>query len=219
MSNTKERPTLLIVDDHPSVADAHALSFEAEFTIVGTASDANSGLAIARDLVPCLVLMDVVMAGKCPFAATREITSQTSAKVLLWTGSDRENYLDRALHAGASGLVAKGSETIPELCSILRRALKGGFYVSRPWESRLNELEAGAPQNPLALITETQVYAMRMIAEGASRREIAKALEVTQRELAKELSGCRELLGAKTDLRLIYRAMAEGILLEEHLRP
>ena len=120
---------VLIADDHLLFAEVleSILSSDERIEVVGRASDGNQAVELARRLEPDVVLMDVSMPILDGFEATREIrASSESVRVLVLTGSDSRDDVDRSREAGASGYVTKdriASELVAAIVEVTRRRL------------------------------------------------------------------------------------------------
>lgn len=102
--------SVLIADDHPAVR-RHVRSLldgDAGLTVVGEARDGREAAAMARDLRPDVILMDISMPVLNGLEATRRIlAAQSSAKVVILSAHDEDEYAVRARDLGAAGFVAK----------------------------------------------------------------------------------------------------------------
>ena len=94
--------TVLLVDDHPLVRAGFAMILEVEedLQVVGAAADGAEALRLGRALAPDVVLMDVQMPGTDGISATAQITAASSARVIMVTTFDREDYLFESLRGG-----------------------------------------------------------------------------------------------------------------------
>jgi two-component system nitrate/nitrite response regulator NarL len=127
-----KKPTplrVLIVDDHRLFAEAldAILAVDERIEVVGRASDGNEAVELARTLEPDVVLMDVSMPVLDGFEATREIRAAVEGvRVLMLTGSNSREDVDRSREAGASGYVTKdriASELVGAIVEVTRRPL------------------------------------------------------------------------------------------------
>jgi chemotaxis response regulator CheB len=111
---------VLVVDDQDLVRSGFAMILDAQpdLAVVGEAGDGAAAVRAAVSLAPDVVLMDVRMPGMDGIAATSAICAQTSARVLVLTTFDLDEYVYAALRAGASGF-------LPPRCS-------SGTSSSRP---------------------------------------------------------------------------------------
>jgi len=208
-------PTVVIVDDHPAILNALERDFNRKLDVVGCATNAALALNIIRQELPDLCLLDICMPGRDAFDAAAEIV-ELGTKVLFLTGGHRENYLDRAIASGASGIANKGTETSNELCFILFDVANGGSYWSPEWEARRIEIEQrGQPLSPVARMTPTQIEIIQAIICGKSPADIAKSLGMSDREVRQDLSRARKSLGAENNCQLSAKATAEGLVFPE----
>jgi DNA-binding NarL/FixJ family response regulator len=107
---TPSKITVLIADDHHLFADAleAILATDGRFEVVGKAHDGESAVRMAGTTKPAVVLMDIAMPGVDGVEATRRIRKRRkSTAVLILTGSNARNDVDRARRAGAAAYVTK----------------------------------------------------------------------------------------------------------------
>ena len=120
---------VLIADDHRLFAEAleAILVGDERIEVVGQASDGSQAVELARKLDPDVVLMDVSMPVLDGFEATRQIRAESeSARILMLTGSNSRDDVDRSREAGASGYVTKdriASELVSAIVEVTRRRL------------------------------------------------------------------------------------------------
>ena len=120
---------VLIADDHRLFVEAldAILAADERIEVVGRASDGNEAVELARTLEPDVVLMDVSMPVLDGFEATREIRAAVeSVRVLMLTGSNSREDVERSREAGASGYVTKdriASELVAAIVEVTRRRL------------------------------------------------------------------------------------------------
>jgi DNA-binding NarL/FixJ family response regulator len=118
---------VLIADDHRLFAEAleAILTTDDRIEVVGQASDGAQAVELARTLDPDIVLMDVSMPVLDGFEATREIREEsTGVRVLMLTGSNSRDDVDRSREAGAAGYVTKdriASELVATIVEVTRR--------------------------------------------------------------------------------------------------
>jgi len=127
VSARKPQPVrVLIADDHRLFAEAleAILAADERIEVVGQASDGGEAVEFARSLKPDVVLMDVSMPVLDGFEATREIRSEGDRiSVLMLTGSNSRDDVDRSRDAGASGYVTKdriASELVEAILEVTR---------------------------------------------------------------------------------------------------
>jgi len=120
---------VLIADDHRLFAEAleAILATDERIEVVGQAADGEEAIKLARSLDPDVVLMDVSMPVLDGFEATREIRAVSEGvRVLMLTGSNSRDDVDRSREAGASGYVTKdriASELVATIVEVTKRRL------------------------------------------------------------------------------------------------
>jgi DNA-binding NarL/FixJ family response regulator len=118
---------VLIADDHRLFAEAleAILTADERIEVVGQAADGGEAVELARKLGPDIVLMDVSMPVLDGFEATREIRAESEGvRVLMLTGSNSRDDVDRSREAGASGYVTKdriASELVAAIVEVTHR--------------------------------------------------------------------------------------------------
>jgi DNA-binding NarL/FixJ family response regulator len=114
--------TVLIVDDHPAFRQSARAMLEAEgFDVVAEAADGTSGLELARELEPELVLLDVALPDVSGFDVAASLIGAPS-KVILTSSRERADYGSRVSRSGALGFVSKDALTAEALHELLERA-------------------------------------------------------------------------------------------------
>ena len=118
---------ILLAEDHAVVRESihESLSREAEFNVVGEASDGEEAVRMAQKLVPDVILMDISMPVLNGIEATRQIKSfQPSVAILILTAYDDEQYIFSVLSAGAAGYLLKDIG-MQELVEAIKTVYKG----------------------------------------------------------------------------------------------
>jgi DNA-binding NarL/FixJ family response regulator len=176
---------VLLVDDHTLVrAGIRALVLEIEgVCIVGEADNGRDAVAMAKRERPDLVVMDISMRELNGIEATAQIRTEIpEARILILSMHTTEDFVRRALKAGASAYLVKDSAPL-ELRMAIEAAMRGEIYVSsRVSRHLLTALGAGggAPaETTLEALTSRQRQILQLIAEGSSTKEIAFNLEVS----------------------------------------
>ncbi len=174
---------VLLVDDQPLLRMGFRLILEGEedMLIVGEASDGANGVRMVESLAPDVVLMDVRMPVMDGIQATRRITeSAASARIIILTTFDLDEYAFAGLQAGASAFLLK--DVAPdELANAVRVVASGDAVVAPRITQRLLETyvrsKPPAPKPPrdplLADLTPRELEVLEAIAEGLSNAELA----------------------------------------------
>jgi DNA-binding NarL/FixJ family response regulator len=115
-------PTVLIVDDHKAFrASARKLLELNGFEVVGEAADAASGAALARELEPELVLLDIALPDRSGFDVAADLRESPS-KVVLVSSRDQEDFGTKVAASGAAGFIPKERLTTEAIRALLDRA-------------------------------------------------------------------------------------------------
>ncbi|MFI2703822.1 response regulator [Cellulosimicrobium composti] len=138
---------VLLADDHAAIRAGLRLLLDAapDVEVVGEAADGTAAVTNARALRPDVVLMDLRMPGVDGIEATRTITAQGLAEVLVLTSFDLDEYVDGALRAGAAGFLLKSAEP-SALIDAVRRVADGDGVLAPEVTRRLLAAFARGPE-------------------------------------------------------------------------
>jgi DNA-binding NarL/FixJ family response regulator len=208
---------ILLVDDHVLVrAGIRALLEAIEgASIVAEASNGREALTLAREHSPDIVIMDISMKELNGIEATEALVGEMPhAKVLILSMHAAEEFVRRAMKAGASGYVVKDSVPI-ELRMAIEALQRGEMYVSprvsRHLVSALT-VGAGATDSSLASLTLRQREVLQMIAEGKSTKEIAAALGLSAKTIETHRAALMSRLGIHDVAGLVIFAARNNLV-------
>ena len=178
---------LIAEDDHLMRAGlVELLTADPAIEIIGQASSGRQAVEQARRLTPDVVLMDVRMPDMDGIGATRELLRTTpSAKVLILTTFEQDDYIFGGLRAGASGFLLKRARP-EELIAAVHTISAGDSLLSPSVTRRVIERMAQQPtpafadQAKLDDLTTREREVLTLISRGLSNREIADALVVEE---------------------------------------
>jgi DNA-binding NarL/FixJ family response regulator len=179
---------VLIADDDDLMRAGlvELLSGEPEIEIVGEASTGREAVERARRLDPDVVLMDVRMPDLDGIGATLELTrAAPSARVLILTTFEQDDYVFGALRAGASGFLLKRTRP-EELIAAVRTIAAGDSLLSPSVTRRVIDRMAQQPmpefadQAKLRELTRREREVFELVARGLSNREVARELVVEE---------------------------------------
>lgn len=199
---------VLLVDDHPVVRSGLAglLGGETDLEVVGEADDGAQGVALAAELRPDLVLMDLRMPGMDGATATAAITKAGTARVLVLTTYDTDADILRAVEAGATGYLLKDTPR-EQLVDAVRAAARGETVLAPPLAAKLMRQVRGGDQ-----LTPRELEVLQLVAQGRSNPEIARELFIGEATVKTHLLHVFDKLGVDDRTRAVTVALERGIL-------
>ena len=164
-----------------------------DIEVVGSARDGEQAIALAREALPDVVLMDLEMPNLDGIEATRKITEVGghTRVVVLTSFSDQERILD-ALDAGAVGYLLKDAEPDELLGGI--RAAAQGLSPLHP-KAATAVLNARARRRPVAELSDRQAEVLRLVAAGRQNKHIARELGISEKTVKTHLTAIFQALG------------------------
>ncbi|HIW61623.1 MAG TPA: response regulator transcription factor [Candidatus Stackebrandtia excrementipullorum] len=201
---------VLIADDHPIVRDGFHGVFASEpgFHVVGEAGDGAEAVSLAKALKPDVVLMDLRMPVMGGVDAIRELSrSSVPVKVLVLTTFDTDQDVRPAIEAGATGYLLKDTER-DELVRAVRAAAAGEAVLSPAVANRLMR----QVRTPRETLSDREVEVLRLVADGASNRETAKRLHISEATVKTHLVHIYGKLGVKDRAAAVAVGFRQGVL-------
>ncbi len=186
--------TVLVADDHDLFAEGliELLHRRSDLEVVGRASDGSQAVALARSLLPDIILMDVRMPGVGGLEATRRIKAELPVcRILILTVSEDDADLFAAIKSGAQGYLLK-STSIADLIRYIHATMAGEAAISGVMAAKmLNEFTRPESRSadPLAAdaLSEREQEVLQYVAAGLSNRDIAERLFITESTVKKHL--------------------------------
>jgi DNA-binding NarL/FixJ family response regulator len=207
------KPRLLLAGDHTLVVEAFTKLLEAEFEIVGTATDGLTLLKTAAELSPDVVILDLNMPRLNDMDAGKELKKLLPlTKIIVLTVSEDFEFAAQALRLWASAYLLKKSAG-SELARAIREVLKGRTYVTPRVAQRLLEEFVRDPRpDHQAHLTKRQKEVLQLLAEGHNMRQVARLLEISPRTVAFHKYQIMEQHGLKTQSDIVMFAMKQRVL-------
>jgi two-component system response regulator NreC len=210
---------LLLVDDHAVVRSGlrMLLGNEDDVEIIGEAGTAAEALVSATDLKPDVILMDIGLPDKSGIEATREIKAQfPQVAIVALTIHEDEEYFFKMLEAGASGYVPKRAAP-EELLTAIRAAAHGEVYLYPTMAKLLvRDYLVSEPidkeQSASKDLTDREHEVLTHLAEGENNEEIARALVISPKTVARHRENIMRKLNLHSRAELVRYAIRKGII-------
>lgn len=210
----RRKAKVLIADDHTLVAEVCRSFLEPEFEVVGIANNGRSLLALAVELKPDVVILDIAMPQLNGLDAGEQIKRLVPGiKLVFLTMNVAPEIAAEAFRRGASGYVVKTSAA-DELVRAIRRSLKSESYLSPAITKETVEflLRNGSSQQGEKRITARQTEVLQLLAEGMSMKQIASVLNLKPGTVAFHKYRMMEILGLKTNAELLQYAVKHNLV-------
>jgi len=215
---TPLKTTVLVADDHGVVRHGvrTILSAQADFDVVGEASDGVEAVEATLTLRPDLVVMDVSMPRMTGLQAVRELTRrQPDTRVLMLSMYDDDQYFFEALAAGASGYVLK-SGVDRELVEACRATMRGESFIYPTAAAALIRdylARAAAGEEPARdVLTPREEQVLKLVAEGHTTQQIAEVLVISPKTVDRHRTNILEKLGMHDRVDLTRYAIRRGLV-------
>jgi DNA-binding NarL/FixJ family response regulator len=219
MKTLNQTIRIVLADDHTLVRAGLRALLETmpHIEVVGEAGDGREVVELAGALSPDIVLMDVTMPNLNGLEATDRIVKQhPETRVVVLSVHQDEEYVWRALRAGASGYVLKNDATA-ELHNAIECVLEGKLYISDQIAARFKQLPDALEErtSPLDQLTGRQREVLQLIAEGKNTKEIADILKVSPKTIEYHRIKIMEALRVYDIPGLVRFAMRTGLVAHE----
>lgn len=210
--------TIILVDDHEVVRQGVRafLDTQADLSVVGEAASGEEAVHLAEQLIPDVILMDLVMPGEIDgVEATRRVkNSSPRTQIVVLTSYHEDEHIFPAIRAGAISYVLKeiGSE---ELGEVVRKAANGEAVLHPQVAARLIREVQGARDmepNPFTELSDREMEVLRLIANGLSNALIAEKLVISEKTVKGHVSNILGKLHLADRTQAAVYAWREGIV-------
>ncbi len=213
-SDDAQNIRLLLVDDHQVVREGlrRMLAIENGIQVIGEAANGEEAIKKAALLTPDVIVMDLKMPGIDGISATYEIKkNQPNIQVLILT-LYAEDYVKKAIEAGASGYLLKDSGT-DQITTAIRQVYEGYCPIAPSLTRELVVEFAQISRNGRAsLLTKRQVSILQLIADGLSSKEISNELYISTSTVKREIRQILNRLEVSDRAQAVSEAMKKNII-------
>ncbi len=212
--------TVMIVDDHEVVRKGvrSYLETQKDIQVVAEAENGDSAILAAREHIPDVVLMDLVMPGMSGVETTRRVKDVSPrSRIIVLTSYHQDEHIFPALQAGAISYLLKDVKT-KELADAIRRAATGEATLHPRIAARvIREIHGGDPikLNPFTELTEREMEVLKLIAKGYANNKIADQLVITLGTVKGHVSNILSKLHLADRTQAAVFAWREGIVRKE----
>lgn len=217
MTNQPQRIRLLLVDDQSLFREGlrTLLSLQADFEVAGEAGNGEEAIRLAAQLAPDVVLMDMHMPVLDGVAATRKVRETAPAiRVIALTTFDDDEYVFEALRAGALGYLLKDTPS-DKLFEAIRAAHRGESFLQPSIAAKVvaefSRMAAPKPAPLVEPLSEREIEIVKMMAAGASNKEIGAALFITEGTVKNHITSILGKLGVRDRTQAALKAKALGL--------
>jgi DNA-binding NarL/FixJ family response regulator len=210
---------VLLADDQALVRSGFRMILEArdDLEVVGEAENGREAVELAAAFRPDVILMDVRMPELDGVEATRRILADgVPARVLILTTFDLDEFVVRAIRAGASGFLLKDVRPA-ELVDAIRVVAEGNALLAPTVTRRLLDrfaqtLEDETPPPALDQLTDRELEILRLVAQGLSNAEIAAQLVVSETTVKTHVSSVLRKLRLRDRVQAVIAAYDAGLV-------
>ena len=215
-----EQITILIVDDHAIVREGIRafLDIQTDWKVVGVAESGEAATRVAAELVPDIILMDLMMPGMDGVEATRRLKQiSPHSQIIVLTSFHDDEHIFPALRAGALSYILKD---IPpdEMAEVVRKATRGEAVLHPQVAARVVQELRGtrhAAPNPFVDLSGRELEVLRLIAGGLSNSEIAARLVISEKTVKGHLSNILGKLHLMDRTQAAVFAWQQGLIRRE----
>lgn len=211
------RTSILIADDHEVVRNGIRSYLEtlSDFQVVGEASSGEESLLMVAELIPDIVLLDLIMPGMDGIETTRRI-KQTSPRtqVVVLTSYHEDVHIFPALKAGAIAYILKDMK-MEKLSEVLHRAVQGEVTLHPRVAARVLQNirgENGEEQPLFTDLTDRETDVLKLIANGLTNSQIAEKLVISENTVKGHVSNILSKLHLADRTKLAVYAWQQGIV-------
>jgi DNA-binding NarL/FixJ family response regulator len=206
---------ILIAEDHELVRHGlvQLIGLAHDLNVVGEAADGRTAIAMALQLQPDVILMDLGMPEVTGLEATRQLKKKAPGiRILILSGYDADVYVGDAFEAGADGYILKTAR-LEELVAAVKAVDRGERYVGSGVSAPPGIAVEGVMEGRTTRLTEREREILQLIAEGRTHNQIAASLFISARTVDVHRNNIMKKLDLHDAASLVRYAIANGIVL------
>jgi len=206
---------VVVADDHPVFRAGlrSLLQSSPGVEVVGEAGDGSQALALASELVPDVLILDIEMAGMNGIEVARRLREAGSpVRVLVLSAYDDEAYILQALAQGAAGYLTKeeAEEVVAEAVRAVARGQEG--WLSRSATAKIVRIQREQARAGERLLSDREREVLLLLARGEGNKQIARALRVSANTVKNHLANIYAKLGIHSRVEATLWARDHGLL-------
>lgn len=210
-----EKISVMLVDDHAIVRQGLRtyLELQPDIEVVGEAGDGKQAVAMVRDLLPDVILMDLVMPNIDGVEATRAVTSLSpSTRVIVLTSFSEDEKVFASIKAGAQGYLMK--DVLPQdLVAAIRTVHRGEAQLDPEIARKLmQEFTNPQPAAPKHDLTDRELEVLTLIAHGKSNKDISEVLVLSEKTVKTHVSNILQKLHLSDRTQAAVYALRQKIV-------
>jgi DNA-binding NarL/FixJ family response regulator len=218
--NNMNRISVLIVEDHKLMREGIQALLEPEsgIEVLGEAKDGREAVAMAIELRPDVLLMDIAMSGLNGLEATQRLARMLpESRIIILTAHCDDTYLQSAVESGAAGFLLK-QDCSRDVCRAIREVHQGRNFYSELISHRLTRINvespdrAGSNGKKASLLTSREREVLQLIAEGKANKETAAELGISIKTVEKHRGQLMRKLDIHDTAGLTRHAIATGVI-------
>jgi len=201
MQSDEKSIRILILEDHEITLDGlcHSLGGQSDFEIVGRAVDSDTGMQLAKELRPDVILLDLHMPGSLgPKSMVEAFCALQETKIVIFSSEKRSAFVDAVTQLGVAAYLLK-SEPAVRVADCIRQIVQAKETIV-----------SGDISSPLQRLTETELSLLEMFAHGMKYQDIANKRHTSPSTVRKQCETLLEKLGLASREELISWAATRG---------
>jgi len=209
MSKREQKATrILIVDDHPVIQAGltSMLTTHAEVEVVGSASSGEEALAMVKQLMPDVILLDLRMSGMNGIDVLHALKEmKATARAIVLTSFETDENIYRAIEAGAQGYLLKDTSQ-RQMLEAIASVHAGRRYITREVATRLAE------RMMRSSLTARESDILEMLAKGLTNKQIGRALTISDNTVRNHVNSIMEKLEVSDRTEAVTVGIQQGII-------